>query len=145
RAYTGSERVAWIDRIVRDAAPLNAIAGAPRSCRKCLAGFEAIFVGVGIDQAADGPVFGGYLGLNTAPGAAVLGNDNGAFNRDAEARQLFVIFGNPVVHKDERTGNVTVNRIRVVGGKLLVLLLGSGIQSDGWLLQLGSELWAAFD
>src|SRR5207249_8191432 len=44
-----------------------------------------------------------------------------------------------VVHEDERSGDVTIDRVRVVRRKLLVVLSGGRIDGDCWLLELGLE------
>ncbi len=59
------------------------------------------------------------------------------------AGERFVVFGDSVVHIDERTGDVAVCGERVVGWELLRLLIGSRILRYGRLLQLGHEVWAA--
>ena len=144
-ADAGSERIAGVERHVGDAAALDSVFRTPRALRKCFALREAVFVGIGINQAADGAVFGGDFRLDAAPGMVITRDDDFSFDAHAHAIELFVIFGDAVVDVDERSGDVTVDGVDVVRGKLLVLLIRSWILREGRLLQLGAEFRAAFD
>lgn len=72
-------------------------------------------------------MFRGNFRLNAAPGVTVSRDDDSAFDGDAAASKLIVILGNAIIHINERAGDITVGRIGVVGGELLGLLVGSGI------------------
>jgi len=50
---------------------------------------------------------------------SVSRNHDRAFHGNARAVQLFVILGHSVIHINERTRHVSVNRIRVVRRQLL--------------------------
>src|SRR5262249_28898216 len=113
--------------------------------RKRFASLEAVFAGVGVDEAAHGAVFAGDFRLDAAPGAAVFDDDDSAIDRNAQPGQQLVVFRDAIVNEDQRCGDVAVDGIRVVSGKLFVLLIGRRILRYGRLLQLGGELGAAFD
>ncbi len=68
-------------------------------------------------------MFGGDFRLDAAPGVVVAGDDNFAFYGNAHAVELLVVFGNSVVDVDERSGDVAVDGVSVVGRKLLGLLI----------------------
>ena len=95
---------------------------------------------IGIDEAADRAVLGRDLGLDAAPGIAVARDDDRALDRDAHALELLVVVRDAVVDVDQRRGDVAVDRVGVVGGQLLGLLVGGGIDGQRRLLQLGGEL-----
>ncbi len=61
------------------------------------------------------------------------------------ALEYFVVLGDAVIHVDERRGDIAVGGIRVVGGKLLGLLIRGGICGQRGLLQLGGEVRPALD
>ncbi len=100
----------------------------------------AVVARIGVDDAADGAVFRTNLRLDAAPGVAVARNNDRAFHGNAAAIEHFVIFGQTVIHVDQRRSHVAVNRIGVVGGQLLRRLIRSGIFGNDWLLQLGGEM-----
>src|SRR6266478_6029185 len=118
------EGVARIVRHVGDAAALDSIGGTICACRKGLPFDKSVFMRVGVDQAANGTVLGGNLGLDAAPGVEVARNDDFALDGDAHALELLVVFGDSVVDVDEGSGNIAVDRVGIVGGKLLSLLTG---------------------
>src|SRR6266436_427419 len=117
------ERVAWIVRHVRNAAPLNSIGRAEGAGGKCLSLIKSVFVRIGEYEAADSAVFGSNLGLDAAPGVVVTGDDDLALHGNTHAVELLVVFGNSVVDLDERGGDVAVDRVGVVSGELLGLLI----------------------
>ena len=81
-------------------------------------------------------MLGGDLGFHAAPRLIVLGDHDRAFDRDAQAVELFVVFGQAVVHEDQRRGDVAVRRIGVVGRKLFRFLVRCRIDRQRWLFQL---------
>src|SRR5262249_60214000 len=87
----------------------------------------AVVARIGIDDASNGPVLRSDFGLDTAPGIAIARNHDGSLHRDAKAVEFFVVFGNSVVHIDERRGDIAVNGIGVVSGQLLALLVGDWV------------------
>ena len=109
------------------AAALHAIRRTPGALGENVALGVAIVARIGIDQAADRAVLGGDLGLDAAPGDAVARDHDGALNGDAQAVQFLVVSGNAVVDVDERRGDVTVDRVGVVGRELLGLLVRRGV------------------
>ncbi len=143
-ADTRRERISRIIGHVRDAAALHTIRRTIGSFGEGLTGHEAIFMRIGVDQAADGTVFSRHLGLDAAPGVVITSDDNLAFDRDTQALELFVVLGNSIVHVDEGSGHVPVNRVSVIRGKLLGLLIRCGILRKRRLLELCGELWPAF-
>ncbi len=78
---------------------------------------------VGVNQAANGAVLGGNLGLDAAPGVVVARDDNLSLDGDAHALELLVVLGDSVVDVDKRSGDVAVDRVSVIGGQLLGLLI----------------------
>ena len=84
---------------------------------------ESVFVRIGKNEAADGAVLGSNLGLDTAPRVVIARDDDLALHGNAHAIELLVIFRDAVVHVDELSGDVSVDRVRVIGGKLLVALI----------------------
>ena len=85
-------------------------------------------------------MFSRDLGLDAAPGIAVLGDDDGAFYGNSQPLQFLVVLGQAVVDENQRGGHVAIDRVGVVGGQLFALLIGGGIYGDRRLLQLGGEL-----
>src|SRR4029077_11864906 len=69
----------------------------------------------------------------------VFRDDDRALHRDAMSLELFVVRRHAVVHEDQRRGDISINRVRVVRRQLLVMLARGGITSDSWLLQLRLE------
>ncbi len=117
------ERIPWIERHVRDAAALGSIGRTKRSGGKCFTADESILMRVGVNQAANGAVLGGNLGLDATPGVEVSRDDNLPLNGDAHALELLVVLGDSVVDVDKRSGDVAVDRVSVIGGQLLGLLI----------------------
>ncbi len=116
------ERITGIKWHVRNAAALDTIQGAIGAGGKSLSLSESVFMRVGIDEATDSAVLGGNLGLDAAPGMVVAGNDNFSLYGNTHALKLLVVFGDSVVDVDEGSGDVAVDGVGVVGGKLLGLL-----------------------
>ena len=135
----GSERVSRKNGIVGDAAALDALIGTVSAVGKRLTLNVAVALWIGIDEAADGAVFGGNLRLDAAPRMAVTRNGDGAFHGNAEAFETFVVFGQAVIDVDERSGDVAVPGISVVAGKLLGLLAGGGVNGQRGFFQFGGE------
>src|SRR5207302_7175947 len=106
---------------------------------------ESVFVRIGKNEAADGAVLGSNLGLDTAPRVVIARDDDLALHGNAHAIELLVVLRDTVVHVDELSGDVSVDRVRVIGGKLLGLLIRGGILRKRGLLKLGCEFRAAFD
>ncbi len=139
------ERIPWIERHVSDAAALDPIERAKRSGGKCFAADEPILMRVGVNQAANGAVLGRNFGLDAAPGVVVTRDDNLPLDGDTHALELLVVLGDPVVDVDERGSDVAVDRVSVIGGELLDLLIGGGVLRKSGFLEPGDELRAAFD
>ncbi len=78
---------------------------------------------VGVNQAANSAMFGGNLGLDPAPGMVVARDDNLPLHGNTHTVELFVVLGDSVVDVDQRGGHVAVDRVSVIGGKLLGLLV----------------------
>src|SRR4029453_5801034 len=77
--------------------------------------------------------------LDPAPGTTVTGDHNSAFHGDAEPVEGLVVFGNAVINVHKRPRPVTVNRVGVVGGELLIVLASGGVPWNGRLLEPGFE------
>src|SRR2546422_2170425 len=95
------------------------------------------------NEAAYGAMLGGDFRLGAPPGAEVARDDDGAFDGDAYALELFVVVGNAEVDVNERSGDVAVNRVGVVGRELLGFLIRCGILGSHGFLQLCGEARAA--
>src|SRR5208282_1620844 len=119
RAHSRCQRIAGIERHIRDAAALHAIFRAVGTLGENIALGEAVFMRVGKNQAADGAMFGGDFWFNAAPGTVVARDDDGALHGDAHAFELLVISGNAEIYVDEPGRHVPVYRVGVVGRKLL--------------------------
>src|SRR6266404_411313 len=143
RGYAGSKRVAGINGIVGHAAALHAVAWTEAALGKSFAWRIAVAFGIGIDDAADGAVFRGNLGLDAAPGVAVAGDGDRAFDGNAEAFEALVILGDAVIDVDERRDDVAIFGESVVGGQLLGFLAGGGINSEGGLLEFRGKFHGA--
>ena len=61
------------------------------------------------------------------------------FTEMPSAIELLVVLGEPVVHVDERRGDVAVHRVGVIGRQLLGFLPGGGIDGERGLLEAGHE------
>ena len=72
-------------------------------------------------------MFGRDFRLGAAPAFSVAGNDDRALDRNSQAIELLIIFAVAVVHIHQRSGYVSIDRIGVVGGKLLIGLAARGI------------------
>ncbi len=117
RAHAGRERVAGVDGHVRDAAALDALLRPEGALRVDLALEEPVVLRVGVDDASDGALLRGDLGLDAPPSAAVAGDDDLPLHVDAEALETLVVFRDAVVHVDERRGDVAVDRVGVVASE----------------------------
>src|SRR5256885_6629329 len=91
--------------------------------RERLSRDKSVLVRVGVNQAANGAMFGGDLGFDPAPGMVVARDDNLSLHGNTHTVELFVVFGDSVVDVDQRSGHVAVDRVSVIGGKLLGLLI----------------------
>ena len=137
RAVAGREGVAGVGGHVEHRAALSPGFGLEGAFGVHVALPVAIVLRVGINQAADGTLFGGHLGLDAAPRAAILGNYDFALHVDASALQLLVILRHAVVHEHQLGGHVAVAREAVVGGQLLGGLARGGILSHRLLGEAG--------
>ena len=86
-------------------------------------------------------MFGGNYGFDTAPRAAVADNYDLAFHINAPALERFVILRNTVVHVDQLSRDITIDRIRVVRGQLLGFLSRSGVLLKDGFFQFCRELF----
>ena len=86
-------------------------------------------------------MFGRDFRLDPAPAFAVSGDNNFSFDRHSQAVELFVIFAVPVVHIHQRSGHISIRRIRVVCGKLFAGLLGRRIHRESRFLQFRYEFF----
>src|SRR5205814_6119832 len=112
----GGLRIAGVDGHVHDAAALRAICGTHGAFGVGITGRVAVVFRIGVDDAANGTVFRGDLGLDAAPGFAVAGDHDGSLDGDAHGIESLVVSGRAVVHIDEGRGDIAVFGIGVVGG-----------------------------
>ena len=84
-ADAGRQRIARIERHVRDGAALEPMRRAHRPVRIGLVDRIAVVVRIGIDDAADRAVLLRELRLQSAPARAVARDDDLAFDADAQA------------------------------------------------------------
>ena len=103
------QRIAGIDRHVHHTAALHAILGTPGPGGKDLTLGITVFVRVGVNDATDRAMLRCDFRFDTAPGASITRDHDRAFYCHAQAVELFVIFGNAVVHIDQRRRHVTVD------------------------------------
>src|SRR5207245_10479510 len=123
RANPRRERIARVERHVRDAAALHSILRTHGTRGKRVALVEAVLMRVGENEAAYGAMLGGDFRLDAPPGAEVARDDDGAFDGDAYALELFVVVGNAEVDVNERRGDVAVNCGAVAGGERTGVLI----------------------
>ena len=133
------QRVAGRHRQVEHTAALHAVLRTPRASGINVALRVAVVARVGVDDAADRALLGRQLGLDAAPRAAITRDDDRAAHRDAAPVEFLVVGRHSVVHVDQRRGDVTFARIRVVRRKLLGALRGRGIVRDDRLFELRHE------
>src|SRR5258705_2779986 len=103
------ERVSRIDGHIRNRAALNPLRGAHGSIGENAPTGVSIVSRIGIDQAPDRAVLGRYLWVDTAPRAAVFGDDDRPFYRNAALLELLVVGGHSIVDEDKRTGDIAVD------------------------------------
>ena len=139
------EGITRIEGHVRDAAALHSIRRAIGPGRECQALDKSVLMGVGVNQAANGAVFGCNLGLDAAPGVVVARDDDLPLHGNTQALELLVVLGDSVVDVDERSGHVAIDRVSVISGQLFGLLVRGGVLRKRRFLELGNELRAAFD
>ena len=84
-------------------------------------------------------MLGCHFRFDAAPRAAVFRNYDSALHGDAALSELVVVRGHAIVHEDQRASHISVDRVSIIRWELLGLLIGSGINGDGRLLQLRSE------
>ena len=117
RAHSGRERVAGIGRHVHHAAALGAVRRPVSALRINVAAIVAVVPRVGVNDAADGAVLGGYFGFDAAPRAAVACDDDLALHVDAHLGQTLVVGRDAVVDVDQLARDVAVDGVGVVDGQ----------------------------
>src|SRR5205823_4473480 len=137
-ADPGSKRIAGIVG-VHNATALHTVPRTPSSTGIVVAMKEAVASRVGIDEAPDGPVFGGDFWLDAAPSGAIARDDDGSFDRNAHAIEFLVVFAIAIVHVDQRSRYVAVGGISVIGWKLFGGLIRGWIDGESGFLQLCAE------
>src|SRR5690606_40159691 len=90
-SVTGRQGIARPDWHVHHAAALDAVHGTHRPFRVHVIDPVAVIARVGIDERGDCPALRCQLRFDSAPGAAILCDDNLALNADPEAVQQPVI------------------------------------------------------
>ena len=123
RADARRERIAHELGRILHAAALHAFTRTQTTLRIRFPGRVAVVTRIGINDAADRAMFGGDFRLDSAPRVSVARDNDRALHRNSVASERFVIFGNAVVHVDERPSHVAIGGIRVVGRKLFRLLI----------------------
>ncbi len=81
----------------------------------------------------------GQLELQSAPAAAVAGDDDAALDADAHPLQRPVVVGHAVVHIDDRRGDLAVALEQQVAGQAGIGGSGGGVAGDRRLAQAGLE------
>src|SRR6185312_13819698 len=107
------QRIAGINRHVGDRSPLHAVRRTIAALRIRVARRVAIVVRIRINDAANGAVLVGELGLETTPAAAVPRDDDPALDADAATIEFLVVVGHALVHVNEFGGYVAVGAVRV--------------------------------
>ena len=77
---------------------------------------------VRIDDATDGAMFVGELGLKAAPSAAVPRDHDPVFDADAAPVEFLVIVRHPLIHINQLRGHIAVRAIRVIGRQRILRL-----------------------
>ena len=113
---TRGERIAGVENHVHHAAALDAIWRTICTFGEDIALKIAVVTGIGIDEAADGTVFGSDLGFDAAPTAAVAGDDDFAFHVDTFGGEGFVVSRDTIVDVNEGSADVAVAGIGVEAG-----------------------------
>ena len=131
--HTGRQGIAGIERHVHHRTPLGTPRPAVAPLRVGVAPEVAIVFRVRVEQTADGPVLGGDLGLDAAPGATVARDHDLAADVDAALLQLFIVLGHALVDVDQLAGHVPVDRVGVEDRELLVLLCRGGVPGQNRL------------
>src|SRR6185369_4336741 len=126
RSHTRRQRIAGIIG-VHHAAALHALPRPPAPVGVIIAVVVAVAFRIGINDAAHRSVLAGDLGLDAAPTRTVTGNHDSALDRNSQAFELLVIFAIAVVHINQWSGHISVDRISVVGRELLSGLAAGGI------------------
>ncbi len=108
------ERIARILLGVRHRAALHAIGWPPAAFRIDIAIAVAIVLRIGIDQATERAMFLRKLRFQSAPTAAVTGDDDLAAHVDATPCERLVIVGHAVVGVDQFGGDIAIAAIDVV-------------------------------
>ena len=80
------------------------------------------------------------LGFDAAPGTAVARDDDSAFDIDSAALERVIILRYAVVDIHQLTGDITVDRVRVVGRQLLGFLARRRVFFERGFFQLRREL-----
>src|SRR6185437_17085256 len=128
-----SQRVARVDRHVRDRPALQPLGWPPPALRIDVAPRIAVLLRVGVDDATDGPVLLRELGFQAAPAFAIAGDDDLALDIDAVTRENLVIIGHAVVDVDEIARDIAIGPVDVVRSHA-VRSRGSGIARHRRLL-----------
>ena len=134
-AHSRSEWITRISRHIHHAATLHAVLVAQAAFGEDVALEVTIVTRVGIDQATDRAVLSGHFGLDAAPRLPIAGDHDCAFHRNAQPLQFFIVVRNAVIDVDQRRGDISIRRVRVVRGKLFGLLIGSGVDREGRLVE----------
>ena len=108
------KRIAGVQGDIENRAALHALRRPPAAARIDVPPGVAVLVRIGVDDAADGAVLLGELGLQSAPTAAVAGDDDLAAYVDAAAREILIVLRHAVVEVDEIPRHIAVGTVHVV-------------------------------
>ena len=139
-AYAGGQRIAGVQRDVRDGTALNAVVRAITPLGIDVARPVAVLVGVGIDDAPGGAVLLRKLGLEPAPAAAVAHDHDLSLDVQGAPLELGVVGRHPEIDIDEVRRHVPVRAIDVVGGEGTGGVARRPVAGDLGLIQPGLEV-----
>ena len=130
RADSRRQRVAGIERHVRDRAALETVGRTRRPFGIGIFRGIAIVARVGIDDAADRAVLLRELRFQAAPADAVTCDHDLALDRNAKPLESLVIVLHAVIDIDEWRSDVAVTLVDDIGGQLVLHARGRLVARD---------------
>src|SRR5205807_189453 len=106
RADVGRQRIAGIDRDIGDGPALHPFRRPVGAFWIDVACRVTVVARVRVNNAADGAVLVGQLGLQTTPTAAVTSDYDSAFHADAAPVEFLVIVRHALVHINQVRGHI---------------------------------------
>ena len=127
RADPRGQRIARIEGHVGHGSPLEALGGASAALRVDIVRAIAVLLGIGIDDAANGAVILGQLGLQTPPADPIAGDDDLPLHRNTHALQGLVVIRHSEVHIDQVPGDIAVSLESHIGREFILGAAGGGV------------------